>query len=96
MFCFNDNHVTLFFITVTKSPCQKERQRYLGWNSQSSANFVPECADDGRYKPVQCNSSHCWCVDSHGYELPETQRLKNTDLDCSKVPGIEMERVFRF
>lgn len=73
---------------MTKSPCQRERQRYQGWESQNSVDYLPECADDGSYKPVQCNSSHCWCVDSHGYELPETQTLTSEDLNCSKVPGI--------
>ena len=51
--------------------------------------YIPQCANDGTYKPKQCNSSHCWCVDGHGYELPDTLQFKNEDedLDCSKAPG---------
>ncbi|XP_022806051.1 uncharacterized protein LOC111343164 [Stylophora pistillata] len=76
--------------SVTKSPCQRERQRYLGWKGQVTGSYQPACNDDGRYEPVQCNGTHCWCVDTHGYELPGTLRLSlgiNPQTpDCSKTP----------
>lgn len=72
---------------MIKSPCQKERQRHLGWRGPSNRPYEPACGDDGRYKPLQCNTTYCWCVDSHGYELPGTMKLKGLSLDCSKAPG---------
>lgn len=37
--------------------------------------FVPKCAADGSYAPVQCYGSigFCWCVDRDGKELPNTR-----------------------
>ncbi|KAK2856787.1 hypothetical protein Q5P01_005522 [Channa striata] len=37
--------------------------------------FVPQCDDDGQYRPLQCHSStgHCWCVDSRGQERAGTR-----------------------
>lgn len=76
---------------MIKSPCHRERQRYLGWKIHVSMDFIPQCTADGIYKPKQCNSSHCWCVDSHGYELPETLGLKDEDFDCSNVTGMSQD-----
>eukprot|EP01043_Picozoa_sp_COSAG02_P034610 COSAG02_NODE_2430_length_8883_cov_3.641621_7_plen_283_part_00 len=35
---------------------------------------VPQCDEQGGFLPVQCyGSMACWCVDSHGTELPGTR-----------------------
>ncbi|KAI7804654.1 nidogen-2 isoform X2 [Triplophysa rosa] len=37
--------------------------------------FIPQCDDEGQYRPLQCHGStgHCWCVDSTGQERPGTR-----------------------
>ncbi|KAI5102053.1 nidogen-2 isoform X1 [Silurus meridionalis] len=42
--------------------------------------FVPQCDEEGRYRPQQCHGStgHCWCVDSRGQERVETRTPPGT------------------
>uniref|UniRef100_A0A4W6BYQ7 Thyroglobulin type-1 domain-containing protein n=1 Tax=Lates calcarifer TaxID=8187 RepID=A0A4W6BYQ7_LATCA len=42
--------------------------------------FVPQCDDNGQYRPLQCHGSsgHCWCVDSRGQERPGTRTPPGT------------------
>ncbi|XP_042597852.1 nidogen-2 isoform X2 [Cyprinus carpio] len=37
--------------------------------------FIPQCDDEGQYRPQQCHGStgHCWCVDSRGQERAGTR-----------------------
>ncbi|XP_067349367.1 nidogen-2 isoform X3 [Channa argus] len=37
--------------------------------------YVPQCQPDGQFSPVQCygETTHCWCVDQNGREVPGTQ-----------------------
>lgn len=53
--------------------------------------FVPECEDDGTFKPKQCHAlvSQCWCVDDRGKEVEGTRisvKLgeEEDQLQCSK------------
>ena len=33
--------------------------------------YVPQCDDDGFFRPMQCHASsgECWCVDHAGHKL---------------------------
>uniref|UniRef100_A0A671M3A8 Nidogen-2-like n=1 Tax=Sinocyclocheilus anshuiensis TaxID=1608454 RepID=A0A671M3A8_9TELE len=37
--------------------------------------FIPQCDEEGQYRPQQCHGStgHCWCVDSRGQERAGTR-----------------------
>lgn len=35
--------------------------------------YIPECADDGRYNPIQCQGQYCYCVNEYGVELVESR-----------------------
>uniref|UniRef100_A0A3B3QGU0 Thyroglobulin n=1 Tax=Paramormyrops kingsleyae TaxID=1676925 RepID=A0A3B3QGU0_9TELE len=35
-----------------------------------STAYIPTCTDSGLYQEVQCQAQECWCVDSHGTEVP--------------------------
>jgi len=37
-----------------------------------------DCEEDGTFSPMQCNISHCWCVDSDGVSVtsPSTEKHK--------------------
>uniref|UniRef100_A0A8U7NHQ6 Nidogen 2 n=1 Tax=Corvus moneduloides TaxID=1196302 RepID=A0A8U7NHQ6_CORMO len=41
---------------------------------------VPQCDEQGRYRPLQCHGSsgHCWCVDAAGQEIAGTRTAPGT------------------
>jgi hypothetical protein len=71
---------------ISLTPCQEEVANATGMMGE----FVPDCAEDGSYAPIQCNGStgYCWCVDEDGNEIPGTaiQSWVGTP-DCS--PAVE-------
>ncbi|XP_069376787.1 nidogen-2 isoform X2 [Paralichthys olivaceus] len=49
--------------------------------------YVPQCDDQGQFRPQQCHSStgHCWCVDSRGQERAGTRTSSGSQrVDCDK------------
>ena len=45
--------------------------------------FIPDCMEDGSYKPIQCYEKHgigkwCWCVDDNGLEIIGS-KVENSD-----------------
>uniref|UniRef100_H2T9F0 Nidogen 2 n=1 Tax=Takifugu rubripes TaxID=31033 RepID=H2T9F0_TAKRU len=50
--------------------------------------YVPQCDDNGLYRPLQCHGSsgYCWCVDSRGQEREGTRAAPGTPtVDCDKA-----------
>ncbi|XP_065051784.1 SPARC-related modular calcium-binding protein 1-like isoform X1 [Rhopilema esculentum] len=45
-------------------------------HSQRGSYYVPRCADDGSFQPVQCHvkAGYCWCVNNYGQKIPGTSR----------------------
>ena len=43
--------------------------------------FIPECEDDGSYKPKQCHGStgQCWCTTPEGKEIEGTRQRGNVE-----------------
>ncbi|KAJ1528450.1 hypothetical protein ONE63_006861 [Megalurothrips usitatus] len=65
--------------------------------------WVPRCREsDGAYEAVQCHpgTGQCWCVDSHGQELPGTRTDNQKQPDCradqrnamSACPALQCEK----
>ncbi|KAB5562577.1 hypothetical protein PHYPO_G00019510 [Pangasianodon hypophthalmus] len=59
--------------------------------------FVPECDEEGRYRPRQCHGStgHCWCVDSKGQERAGTRTPPGTpptNCDAPERPKTQCEQ----
>lgn len=56
----------LFLFLPKASSCDQELQSALEEAKQPQKDnvFIPECAQGGLYKPVQCHPStgYCWCV----------------------------------
>ena len=42
---------------------------------------APDCDENGFFKPRQCDSSSCWCVDKSGNEFEHTRGNAN-DIVC--------------
>ncbi|XP_068710293.1 uncharacterized protein [Montipora foliosa] len=52
--------------------CQREYQEILrSWIIPGP--YIPQCTDDGRYEPIQCQGQYCYCVNEHGVELVRTR-----------------------
>uniref|UniRef100_A0A8C0U1T5 Thyroglobulin type-1 domain-containing protein n=1 Tax=Cyanistes caeruleus TaxID=156563 RepID=A0A8C0U1T5_CYACU len=49
---------------------------------------VPQCDEQGRYRPLQCHGSsgHCWCVDAAGQEIAGTRTAPEDDSVFSPLP----------
>ncbi|XP_077997206.1 carboxypeptidase inhibitor SmCI-like [Glandiceps talaboti] len=45
----------------------------LGQSTHLIGAYIPQCTDDGYFKPTQCHGSigGCWCVDKFGNKLGE-------------------------
>ncbi|NXI58262.1 THYG protein, partial [Chloroceryle aenea] len=56
-----------------RCPSKCEVERYAALRYQHA--YVPSCAADGGYAPVQCQQGgQCWCVDAKGQEVQGTKR----------------------
>uniref|UniRef100_A0A8D2IXY9 Nidogen 2 n=1 Tax=Varanus komodoensis TaxID=61221 RepID=A0A8D2IXY9_VARKO len=57
--------------TPVLTRCEQER-RHLGQPGLPGGPHVPECDEQGNYRPLQCRHStgECWCVDREGAEVP--------------------------
>ncbi|XP_074677239.1 nidogen-2 isoform X1 [Strix aluco] len=66
--------------TQRLTPCQHERlypRAVLPGPSPVNNGHVPQCDEEGRYRPLQCHGStgHCWCVDAAGQEIAGTRTV---------------------
>ncbi|NXC46383.1 NID2 protein, partial [Penelope pileata] len=60
------------------TPCEHEQlypRAVLPGPSPVSDGHVPQCDEQGSYRPLQCHGStgHCWCVDAAGQEIAGTR-----------------------
>uniref|UniRef100_H3A3M7 Thyroglobulin type-1 domain-containing protein n=1 Tax=Latimeria chalumnae TaxID=7897 RepID=H3A3M7_LATCH len=57
------------------SRCEKEQERAKVLKASLPAGsqvFIPSCAADGGFRPLQCAGKSCFCVDLDGKEIPGT------------------------
>ncbi|CAM4648270.1 unnamed protein product [Leuciscus chuanchicus] len=74
-----------------KTQCEQHRDSLQSGNGGVTlvGAFIPECDDEGQYRPQQCHGStgHCWCVDSRGQERAGTRTPPGTPrINCDE-PG---------
>ena len=57
-----------------KTQCEHHRDSAQDGFSLVGA-LIPECDEEGRYRPLQCHGStgHCWCVSDQGQERAGTR-----------------------
>ncbi|XP_052009773.1 nidogen-2-like [Xyrauchen texanus] len=65
-----------------KTQCEQHRDSLQGGTGGVPliGAFIPQCDDEGQYRPLQCHGStgHCWCVDSRGQERDGTRTPPGT------------------
>ncbi|XP_074960432.1 nidogen-2 isoform X2 [Phalacrocorax aristotelis] len=76
------------------TPCEHERlypRAVPPGPSPVGNGHVPQCDEEGRYRPLQCHSStgHCWCVDAAGQEIAGTRTAPgHTPPRCGSPGGL--------
>ena len=85
--------ISLILLSVTVAPkltaCQKAVQD-VGGDAAAPGAYVPQCDEDGEYKPLQyCRSTgYSWCVTSDGTVIPGTKTPPGKPApNCSTVTG---------
>ncbi|XP_029371675.1 nidogen-2 isoform X2 [Echeneis naucrates] len=74
----------------TKTQCEHHRDSVQTTSPEGYpiiGAYVPQCDDNGQYRPLQCHGStrHCWCVDSRGQERAGTRTPPGTaPKDCDR------------
>ncbi|XP_067895206.1 uncharacterized protein nid2a isoform X2 [Heterodontus francisci] len=71
-----------------KTACEQHRERLHG-SQPLIGVYVPECDEEGSFRPLQCHSStgHCWCVDENGQEIPGTRTPPGTGQPRCGLPA---------
>ncbi|KAF4102024.1 hypothetical protein G5714_016824 [Onychostoma macrolepis] len=72
-----------------KTQCEQHRDRLQSGNGgvRPIGAFIPQCDEEGQYRPQQCHGStgHCWCVDSRGQERAGTRTPPGTpSINCDE------------
>lgn len=74
------------------TPCEHERlypRAVPPGPSPVGNGHVPQCDEQGNYRPLQCHGStgHCWCVDSAGQEIAGTRTAPGSTPPRCGSPG---------
>jgi len=66
--------VAFFFLLEGKRLSKCQYDQMIAMQPEFDDMFIPNCMEDGSYKPIQCYEKHgigkwCWCVDDSGLEI---------------------------
>ncbi|XP_028326228.1 thyroglobulin [Gouania willdenowi] len=61
--------------------------------SANQGTDIPQCTEDGRFRPVQCSgrSQQCWCVDAEGQEVKGTRTNNSVIPHCASPCQLQAE-----
>ncbi|XP_018495500.1 uncharacterized protein LOC100903276 [Galendromus occidentalis] len=64
-----------------------EYLRELGSRGEKLAVPTPNCTEDGKYSPVQCDAQGCFCVDDFGVEIQNSRKENQTanEVECRQM-----------
>ncbi|KAM5280719.1 thyroglobulin [Ctenodactylus gundi] len=77
--------------------CEKQRarmQRLTRSLPAGSSVLVPSCTREGRFLPVQCLNSECYCVDAEGQPIPGTRSTLGKPRQCPSPCQLQAEHAF--
>ena len=77
-----------FIINITgkpQTPCQRDYEK--AFSVAVYDGYIPHCTPDGKYFPVQCSASECFCVDQQGIEIKNTTKLLPEFPSCDSTSG---------
>lgn len=73
------------FVGKPQTPCQRRFEK--AFSVRSYDKYIPHCTPDGKFFPVQCDASECFCVDQQGAEIKNTTRLLPEFPSCDSSSG---------
>uniref|UniRef100_A0A4W4FAB7 Thyroglobulin type-1 domain-containing protein n=1 Tax=Electrophorus electricus TaxID=8005 RepID=A0A4W4FAB7_ELEEL len=70
-----------------KTKCEQERDNVTVKHMIGA--FIPQCDEEGHYRPLQCHPStgYCWCVNSTGQKIEGTNTPPGTKTPNCEAPG---------
>ncbi|KAK6113724.1 Kunitz/Bovine pancreatic trypsin inhibitor domain family protein [Brugia pahangi] len=65
--------------------CEKRRQ--ASESGLIKSDFIPICATDGTFRPLQCETQreNCFCVDHNGIKIPNSDSNGTKKPDCKRI-----------
>nr|CDP90580.1 BMA-MLT-11, isoform a [Brugia malayi] len=65
--------------------CEKRRQ--ASESGLIKSDFIPICATDGTFRPLQCETQreNCFCVDHNGVKIPNSDSNGTKKPDCKRI-----------
>ncbi|XP_062904848.1 nidogen-2 isoform X5 [Mobula hypostoma] len=75
-----------------KTACEQQRERLQAGSIRGPlfGVHIPQCDDEGNFRPMQCHSStgYCWCVYENGQEVPGTRVAPGTRQARCELPSV--------
>ncbi|XP_078418707.1 uncharacterized protein nid2a isoform X5 [Cetorhinus maximus] len=78
-----------------KTVCEQHRERLqaelnLRGSQPVVGLYIPECDEEGNFRPLQCHSStgYCWCVYENGQEIPGTRTPPGINQPHCGLPAV--------
>ena len=70
----------VLFAVPSDTECRQEYETAL--KNYAVGRYVPRCRPDGRYEPLQCHATVCFCVDQYGKEISGSRKSAFSPPSC--------------
>ena len=84
--CVPDGAVQYMDTSACEGCCYEEF--LANENCEGASCFIPQCAENCEWEPMQCSGStgYCWCVDGNGIEIEGTSQPSSEGFpDCEEI-----------
>uniref|UniRef100_A0A1I8EMT4 Kunitz/Bovine pancreatic trypsin inhibitor domain-containing protein n=1 Tax=Wuchereria bancrofti TaxID=6293 RepID=A0A1I8EMT4_WUCBA len=77
-------------------PFECEKRRQASESNLIKSDFIPICATDGSFRPLQCETQreNCFCVDHNGIKIPNSDSNSTKKPDCKRIIKAQKSLVY--